>query len=145
MISQYWKLHRFFIVPYFEARRRDSQQISNDLETDGDNSHAYNFDGVLFSIDFFSLMGGFTYFFGCIYFLPWIDHDRAGDIVAANWFTCGGAAFALSGLSLLYRYFIQWPPMYPHHSQTRQQILVDPPNTTFVVESDQMKQSDAAQ
>ena len=139
MISQSWKLYRFFIVPYCEVRRQQNQQVIDDIEVEGNNSHVYDFDSVSFSIDFFSLLGGFTYFFGCIYFLPWIDHDRAGDIVAANWFTCGGAAFAVSGLSLLYRYFIQWPPRYPHQSQTRQQIIDAAPNTAFTTEADHVQ------
>ena len=142
IISQSWKIYRFFIAPYSKFRQQQRQQITTSDDTEVDNNfvceytHAYDFDVISFSIDFFTLLGGFTYFFGCIYFLPWIDHDRAGDIVAANWFTCGGAAFAFSGLFLLYKYFIQWPPRYPHLSQTRQQIAQAIDSTTVIAITD---------
>jgi len=65
-------------------------------------------------VDAFAGFGGVFYFVGSIYFLPAYDITDADTIRAAAWFTAGGAAFTISALSIVYRYFFVHPPAYYH-------------------------------
>ena len=74
-------------------------------------------------------------FFGCIYFLPWIDHGE----LEISWLRTGLHVEVLLSpfpVCLLYKYFIQWPPRYPHLSQTRQQIAQAIDSTTVIAITD---------
>jgi len=63
-------------------------------------------------IDLFAGLGGLFYLVGSVFFLPQYDVSDAITNEAATWFTSGGSAFTLSGIAMLYRYFIASPPMY---------------------------------
>ena len=64
-------------------------------------------------VDFWAGAGGLLYLIGSVQFLPAYDLTDADTNAAAAWFTAGGTAFTLSGIAILYRYFIASPPMYP--------------------------------
>lgn len=83
--SQMWKLYRY-------------------------ESFADDVPGV--NVDLWAGLGGLAYAVGSVQFLPEYDTSDFATNVAATWFTLGGAAFTLSGLFIVYRYFIATPPMY---------------------------------
>lgn len=56
-----------------------------------------------FMVDVFAGLGGFCYFIGTYYFQYVVTDED--EIFATNWFMAGGTSFALSGISILYRYF----------------------------------------
>ena len=90
---QSWKLWRFYIVPF----------LTGESEV----------DLAALWVDFFAGFGGFCYFFGCIYFLPWLDKTNDDTDVAANWFMLGGLSYTISGGAMLYRYFFESPKRFP--------------------------------
>ena len=93
MIAQVWKVYRNFYLPYLIG-------------------HKQNFDWNVLLVDVFVGLGGFSYFFGSIFFLPWSDTDGAATVLAANWFLFGGLFFTLSGVFLIIRYFCYDSPLY---------------------------------
>ena len=64
------------------------------------------------NVDAWAGAGGLFYLIGSVQFLPAYDLSDADTNAAAAWFTAGGASFTISGLAIVYRYFIAHPPMY---------------------------------
>jgi len=101
-LSQSWKIYR--------------QGSSNEAEPSNKSFAFTNYlaDLPALFVDSFAGIGGFFYLIGSVYFLPEYDLDDEDTIRAAALFTVGGASFTFSALSIIYRYFITHPPMYPH-------------------------------
>ena len=96
MISQIWKIYRHLYSPKKEEQTKE-----------------FDWDGM--TVDALAGLGGTSYFFGSIFFLPWLDTDNAATILAANWFVFGGFFYALSGVFLIMRYFCHDPLVYPNY------------------------------
>ena len=73
---------------------------------------SFSDDVTAVNVDAFAGLGGLAYLVGSTQFLPAYDLNDADTNAAAAWFTLGGSAFTLSGLAIVYRYFIAHPPMY---------------------------------
>ena len=101
VIAQTWKVYRNFYVPCEENLVQKA-------------------DWSATTVDILAGLGGFSYFFGSILFLPWIDIDDAATILAANWFSLGGLFYASSGVFLLIRYFCYDSPLYSDSDDLRE-------------------------
>ena len=104
MVAQSWKLYRQVNLLHVEGR-------TNEVDWQG------------VALDGSAWLGGFTYFFGSILFLPWIDTDDSGSILAANWFFFGGLCYVTSGILLLMRYFYYEPPLFPYYENDNEFIV----------------------
>jgi hypothetical protein len=93
--SQSWKIYR-------AGCNHEGMPLHNEFSL----YNAIFADFPAFGVDFGAGAGGLCYFIGSIYFLPQYDLTDADTTRAAIWFQCGGIFFAMSGLFMLYRYFV---------------------------------------
>ncbi len=96
-LSQLWKVLRTL---------RTNPNDENDKSIAISNAFG---DLPAFGVDTCAGLGGLAYCIGSILFLPQVNYSAE---IVANVFVCGGSFFLLSGIFLVYRYFLTLN--YPH-------------------------------